>query len=64
MIMHSLKQRKHNLKPRQAQPQQHALPHPQVMMDYGNMQVDPSLLLAIANDPSMMNRGMQNQFSE
>jgi hypothetical protein len=50
---------------RQAQPQQqHAQPHPQVMMDHGNMQIDPSLLLAAANDPSLMNRGMHDQFSE
>jgi hypothetical protein len=49
--------------PRPPQPQQ----HPQVMMDHSNMQIDPSLLLAAANDPSLMNRGMQNmqnQFSE
>ena len=54
--------------PRQARqappPQQHAQTHPQVMMDHGNMQIDPSLLLAVANDPPLMNRGMQNQFSE
>ena len=49
---------------RQAQPQQHAQPHPQLMMDHGNMQIDPSLLLAAANDPSLMNRGMHNQYSE
>lgn len=49
------------------QVQSHAQQHPQVMMDHGNMQIDPSLLLAAANDPSLMNRGMQNmqnQFSE
>lgn len=49
------------------QVQAHAQQHPQVMMDHGNMQIDPSLLLAAANDPSLMNRGMQsmqNQFSE
>ncbi|KAG0651639.1 hypothetical protein D0Z07_2145 [Hyphodiscus hymeniophilus] len=49
---------------RQAQPQQHAQPHPQLMMDHGNMQIDPSLLLAAANDPSLMSRGMHNQYSE
>lgn len=54
-----------------SQPQAHQVQshtqHPQVMMDHGNMQIDPSLLLAAANDPSLMNRGMQNmqnQFSE
>jgi hypothetical protein len=49
------------------QVQSHTQQHPQVMMDHGNMQIDPSLLLAAANDPSLMNRGMQNmqnQFSE
>lgn len=49
------------------QVQSHGQQHPQVMMDHGNMQIDPSLLLAAANDPSLMNRGMQNmqnQFSE
>jgi hypothetical protein len=50
--------------PRQSrQSQQHAHAHPQVMMDHGNMQIDPSLLLAAA-DPSLLNRGMHNQFSE
>jgi hypothetical protein len=49
--------------PRQVQPQ-HAQSHSQVMMDHGNMQIDPSLLLAVANDPPMLNRGMQNQFSD
>jgi hypothetical protein len=34
------------------------------MMDHGNMQIDPSLLLAAANDPSLMNRNMGNHFSE
>jgi len=48
----------------QQQPQPPNQPHPQVMMDHGNMQIDPSLLLAAANDPSLMNRTMQNQFSE
>jgi hypothetical protein len=49
------------------QPPPHPQQHPQVMMDHGNMQIDPSLLLAAANDPSLMNRGMQNmqnQFAE
>ncbi|KAH8649464.1 hypothetical protein BGZ60DRAFT_463253 [Tricladium varicosporioides] len=45
--------------PQQAQPQ-----HTQVMLDHNNMQIDPSLLLAAANDPGLMNRGMQNQFSD
>lgn len=42
---------------RQAQPQQ-------IMVDHNDMQIDPSLLLAAANDPSLMNRGIQNQFSD
>ena len=50
--------------PTRQQPQQHAQPHPQVMMDHGNLQIDPSLLLAAANDPSLLNRGMHSQFSE
>ncbi|CZR69823.1 related to GAL11 DNA-directed RNA polymerase II holoenzyme and Kornberg`s mediator (SRB) subcomplex subunit [Phialocephala subalpina] len=33
------------------------------MLDHNNMQIDPSLLLAAANDPSLMGRGMQDQFS-
>jgi hypothetical protein len=38
--------------------------HSQVMVNHNNdMQIDPSLLLAAANDPSLMNRGM-NQYSE
>lgn len=48
----------------QPQPQPHPSAHPQVMMDHSNMQIDPSLLLAAANDPSLMNRGMQHPFSE
>jgi hypothetical protein len=48
----------------QPQPQQHTQAHPQVMMDHSNMQIDPSLLLAAANDPSLLNRGMHSQFSE
>ncbi|RDL42348.1 uncharacterized protein BP5553_02327 [Venustampulla echinocandica] len=39
-------------------------PHGQVLVDHNNMQIDPSLLLAAANDPSLLNRGMQNQFSD
>ncbi len=47
----------------QAQTRQ-AQPQAQVMVDHNDMQIDPSLLLAAANDPSLMNRGMQSQFSE
>ncbi|TVY39152.1 hypothetical protein LSUB1_G004933 [Lachnellula subtilissima] len=43
---------------RQPQPQSHN----QVMVDHNDMQIDPSLLLAAANDPSLLNRGMQNQY--
>jgi len=50
--------------PQQQHQQQHPQSHPQVMMDHGNMQIDPSLLLAAANDPSLMGRGMQNQYSD
>ncbi|KAG4443950.1 hypothetical protein IFR05_000590 [Cadophora sp. M221] len=46
----------------QAQSQQQA--RQQVMVDHNDMQIDPSLLLAAANDPSLMNRGMQNQFAD
>ena len=49
---------------RQAQAQVQAHPHSQAMMDHSDMQIDPSLLLAAANDPSLMSRGMQNQFSD
>ncbi|KUJ08654.1 uncharacterized protein LY89DRAFT_690705 [Mollisia scopiformis] len=51
----------------QAQPQtrQPQMPsHPQSILDHNNMQIDPSLLLAAANDPSLMGRGMQNQFAD
>lgn len=34
------------------------------MVDHGNMQIDPSLLLAAANDPSLMDRNMGNHFAE
>jgi hypothetical protein len=51
------------LNPAQAQAQQ-AQSHGQVMVDHNDMQIDPSLLLAAANDPSLMGRGMQGQFSE
>jgi hypothetical protein len=34
------------------------------MMDQNDLQIDPSLLLAAANDPSLMGRGMHNQFSD
>ncbi|TAQ86197.1 D-lactate dehydrogenase (cytochrome) [Chlorociboria aeruginascens] len=44
---------------RQAQAHSH-----QVMVDHSDMQIDPSLLLAAANDPSLMNRSMHNQFAE
>src|SRR6266536_85586 len=47
----------------QAQARQ-AQSHSQVMVDHNDMQLDPSLLLAAANDPSLMGRGMQGQFSE
>jgi hypothetical protein len=47
----------------QAQARQ-AQSHGQVMVDHNDMQIDPSLLLAAANDPSLMSRGMQGQFSE
>lgn len=46
---------------RQAQPQ---VPQHQVIMDHNDLQIDPSLLLAAANDPSLMGRGMHNQFSD
>ncbi|KAL3425155.1 hypothetical protein PVAG01_04436 [Phlyctema vagabunda] len=36
--------------------------HGDVMLDHGDMQIDPSLLLAAANDPSLMNR--QNHYTE
>ncbi|KAH7412448.1 hypothetical protein BKA64DRAFT_658891 [Cadophora sp. MPI-SDFR-AT-0126] len=45
-----------------AQSQQQA--RQQVMVDHNDMQIDPSLLLAAANDPSLMTRGMQNQFAD
>jgi len=41
----------------------HPQAHPQVMMDH-NLQIDPSLLLAASNNGPLMNRGMQNHFSE
>jgi len=47
----------------QAQPRQmqgQPLAHNQAV----DMQIDPSLLLAAANDPSIMDRRMQNQFSD
>src|SRR4051812_8506624 len=46
---------------RQAQQPQ---PHSQVIMDHTSMQIDPSLLLAAANDPSLMNQRMQSHYSE
>lgn len=37
--------------------------HGQMLMDQNDMQIDPSLLLAAANDPSLMgDRGMQNSY--
>ncbi|CAD6442155.1 46038ceb-6a98-4a66-b03b-fe2bf54578c7 [Sclerotinia trifoliorum] len=51
----------------QVQPQPQA--HTPVMVNHGDiqnhgdMQIDPSLLLAAANDPGLMNRSMQNQFA-
>ncbi|EKD13261.1 hypothetical protein MBM_08704 [Drepanopeziza brunnea f. sp. 'multigermtubi' MB_m1] len=42
----------------------HAQPHPQVKFDHTDMQIDPSLLLAAANDPSLMNSGMQSQYAD
>ncbi|CAL3973765.1 hypothetical protein PZA11_005898 [Diplocarpon coronariae] len=39
-------------------------PQAQVKYDHNDMQIDPSLLLAAANDPSLMNRSIQNQFSD
>jgi hypothetical protein len=47
----------------QVQVQQQVQSHNQVMVDHNDMQIDPSLLLAAANDPSLM-RGMQNQYPE
>lgn len=47
---------------RQAQAQVQS--HNQVMLDHNDLQIDPSLLLAAANDPSLMGRGMHNQFSD
>jgi len=37
-----------------------AQPHTQVMVDHGDMQIDPSLLLAAANDPSLLSRNLQD----
>ncbi|TVY80472.1 hypothetical protein LSUE1_G005410 [Lachnellula suecica] len=50
-------------RPTQPQPPSQPQPHSQVIVDHNDMQIDPSLLLAAANDPSLLNRGMQNQFS-
>jgi hypothetical protein len=51
---------------RQAQVQVHqqVQSQNQVMLDHNNMQIDPSLLLAAANDPSLITRGMQNSYPE
>ncbi|PQE16948.1 Clr5 domain protein [Rutstroemia sp. NJR-2017a BBW] len=55
---------------RQAQAQAQAHAHAQaqvptpVMVNHGDMQIDPSLLLAAATDPGMMNRNMQSPFSD
>ena len=48
----------------QVQVQQQVQAQNQVMLDHNDMQIDPSLLLAAANDPSLMARGMQNQYSD
>jgi len=48
----------------QVQAQQQVQSHNQVMLDHNDMQIDPSLLLAAATDPSLMTRGMQNQYPE
>lgn len=45
---------------RQAQVQAQPQSHSQAL----DLQIDPSLLLAAANDPSLMNRGMQGQFTD
>jgi len=47
---------------RQSQPQPQQPQHNQVMVDHNDMQIDPSLLLAAANDPSLLNRSMQSPF--
>ncbi|EDN96103.1 hypothetical protein SS1G_12309 [Sclerotinia sclerotiorum 1980 UF-70] len=57
----------------QAQAQAQVQPQPQAhtpvmvnhgdIQNHGDMQIDPSLLLAAANDPGLMNRSMQNQFA-
>lgn len=39
-------------------------PHSHVKFDHNDLQIDPSLLLAAANEPSLMNRGLQNQYAE
>jgi len=57
-------QNRSQVQARQAQQQAQMQNHGQVMIDHNDMQIDPSLLLAAANDPSLMNRGMQNQYSE
>ncbi|CAG8949048.1 hypothetical protein HYFRA_00002177 [Hymenoscyphus fraxineus] len=52
------------------QPLSHPAQHNQNLVDHNSMQIDPSLLLAAANDPGLMNRGgmqnhsMPNQFSD
>lgn len=53
----------------QAQIHSQAQAHTPVMVNHGDiqnhndMQIDPSLLLAAANDPGLINRTMQNQFA-
>jgi len=42
----------------------HAHSQGQVMADHSDMQIDPSLLLAAANDPSLIDQSQHGQFSE
>lgn len=38
--------------------------HTPNMVDHSNLQIDPSLLLAAANDPAMLGRTLESQYSE